>query len=83
MDKDYLLEHLETKLQDLEKDYETESANLRNELDGSTQNKLKRKVAAILQSIDECRQNIADHQQKKQLQAVELSINVITVVLKR
>jgi hypothetical protein len=57
------LERLTTELDDLERDYETVQAQLRNELDGATQNKLKRQLEQIGQEIDQHEQQL--HQLKQ------------------
>jgi hypothetical protein len=83
MDRDHLLEHLKTQLEDLEQDYRTVSDQLRNELDGITQNKLNRQIAAIAQQITECEKRISARQQEMQIQAAEESINTLINILKR
>ena len=82
MDRDIVLEHLENMLQNLEQDYETESVNLSEELSGSTQNKIKRKLENISKNIYKYEQDIAAHLQRKQIQSVESSINAMMTLLK-
>ena len=46
------ISRMQTEIEDLEQDYETISAQLRSELDGSTQNKMKRQLEAVNLEID-------------------------------
>jgi len=53
------MERLQVELQDLEQDYESVKAQLRVELDGSTQNKLKRQIDQIGQQMDTTEQQLS------------------------
>jgi hypothetical protein len=52
------LERLKTELDDLERDYKTVQAQLRNELDGTTQNKLERQLEKIGQEMAKRQQQL-------------------------
>jgi hypothetical protein len=57
------IDRLQTELDDLEQDYETVSTQLRNELDGPTQNKLSRQLEQIGSEIDKREQQLAQLRQ--------------------
>jgi hypothetical protein len=82
MDRDLILESLQIRLEDLEQDYRTTSDKLRNELDGSTQNRLKRELKSIAQQMTECEQDISARKQIVQVQAAGESINNLITILK-
>ena len=57
------IKRLQTEIEDLELDYETVSAQLRNELSGSTQNKMKRQLKVISEELEERESKLSELRQ--------------------
>jgi gas vesicle protein len=73
--KDYNLEFWEEKLSDLEQDYETVKSQLRNELDGPTQNKLKRQLEQIGREMEAYEEHIQAREQELQENAAPAALD--------
>jgi len=81
--KDYNLVFWEDKLSDLKQDYDTVQAQLRNELDGVTQNKLKRQLEQIGQEMDKCENQLQARKQELQEQAACVALDGLRKILQR
>jgi vWA-MoxR associated protein C-terminal domain/vWA-MoxR associated protein middle region (VMAP-M) 1/Effector-associated domain 9 len=82
MSEDVILDRYQTDLKHLEEDYRTESDKLRFEQDGSTQNKIKRKLEALEQQINECERTIKDHLANDQRQKLRAALDSLSGILK-
>lgn len=82
MSKDHTLDFYQTQLDDLDQDYKTDTEKLRVELDGSTQNKLKRKIEQIGQAMNEWQRKIDQHQANRQQQAFQDALNALLNIFK-
>ncbi|MEP0873120.1 hypothetical protein NDA01_25485 [Trichocoleus desertorum AS-A10] len=71
MSKDYLLDHYQTQLDDLEQDYEQVKEQLRVELDAPTQNRLERQIEQIGRKTRELQQKIEQHKAERQRQLAQ------------
>lgn len=74
MSKDYLLDHYQTSLDDLEQDYKKVKEQLRVEQDGPAQNKLERQIEQLGQRMDQLQQKIRQHQEKQQQQKAQSAL---------
>ncbi len=82
MSKDYLLDHYQTQLDDLDQDYKKVKEQKRVEQDGPTQNKLERQIKQIGQQMDEWQQKIDQLQEERQRQSVHIALNTLIDILR-
>ena len=81
MDRDYLLELYQTRLEDLKQDYESVEVQLRTEQDGPTINKLERQIEQIGRQMDKLQQQIVMRQAELELQATQAAVDSLIALL--
>jgi len=81
--KDYTLKFWEVQLNDLKHDYETVQSQIRTELDGSTQNKLERRIEQIGQDMDKYENQIQAHKRELQQNAACAALDELRNILQR
>ncbi len=81
--KDYKLVFWEDKLSELKQDYDTVQAQLRNELDGVTQNKLKRQLEQIGQEMEAHENQIQARKRELQQNAACAALDELKRILQR
>ena len=81
--KDPILEFLEEQLLDQRQDYETVKLQLRTELDGPTQNRLKRKLDLIALKIEKLGKEIKDREQEHKEKAGGDALDRLMEILQR